>query len=127
MDSKWMKMALLVCLPALGGCASLGLEARREPVERLDEHGISAPVLEVETGSVLSFVNGDARPHQIYSNDCAELSSTVLNPGDTYAVAIGLGPKMCHFQDLLAPLSKGYSGVLRVHDDQEERRLATQD
>ena len=114
MDPKSMKMAVLACLSALGGCASLGRDARREPVERLDEHGISAPVLEVETGGVLSFINGDARPHQIYSNDCAELSSTVLNPGDTYAVAIGIGPKECHFQDLLAPLAPAYSGTVEV-------------
>ena len=127
MDLKSMKMAVLACLSALCGCASLGREVRREPVERLDEHGISAPVLEVEAGNVLAFVNADARPHQIYSNDCAELSSTVLNPGETYAVAIGVGPKVCHFQDLLAPLSTGYFGTLRVRDEQEERRLATQD
>ena len=90
-------------------------------------HGLLGSHGEVEAGNVLAFVNADARPHQIYSNDCAELSSTVLNPGETYAVAIGVGPKVCHFQDLLAPLSTGYFGTLRVRDEQEERRLATQD
>jgi hypothetical protein len=127
MDCKSMKIAALACLLVRCGCAGFGGEARREPVERIDEHGVSAPVLEVDTGNVLAFVNSDARPHQIYSNDCAELSSTLLNPGDTYSVAIGLGPKVCHFQDLLAPLSTGYFGTLHVHDAQEERRLATQD
>jgi len=127
MDRKSMKNAAVAGLSALCGCAGLGREARQEPVVRLDEHGVSAPVLKVEVGSILSFVNADARPHQIYSNDCAELSSTVLNPGDTYAVAIGIGPKVCHFQDLLAPLSTGYFGTLQVHDEQEERRLAKQD
>jgi hypothetical protein len=34
---------------------------------------------------------------------------------------------VCHFEDLLAPLSVGYHGTLKVHDEQEERRLATQD
>lgn len=62
-----------------------------------------------------------------HSNDCSELSSTPINPGDMYAVGIGIGPKVCHFQDLLAPLSSSYSGTLQVHDEQEERRLATQD
>jgi len=112
---------------SLCGCAGFGRAARPEPVERLDERGVSARVLAVETGSVLQFVNADARPHQIYSNDCVELSSTVLNPGDVYAVAIGIGPKVCHFQDLLAPLAVGYQGTLQVHDEQEARRLATQD
>jgi hypothetical protein len=114
-------------LSALYGCAGLTLGTRQKPVERLDEHGVSARLLEVETGSVLQFINADARPHQIYSNDCAELSSTLLSPGDIYAVAIGIGPKVCHFQDLLAPLSVGYHGTLHVRDEQEERRLATED
>jgi hypothetical protein len=121
-----MKIAV-AGLSLLCGCAGLSRGARQEPVERLDERGVSAAVLNVEAGSVLQFVNADARPHQIYSNDCAELSSTVLRPGDIYAAAVGVGPKECHFQDLLAPLATGYSGTLRVHDEQEERRLATQD
>jgi len=124
MDCKSIKIAVL---SALCGCAGFGREARQEPVERLDEHGVSAPVLQVEARNVLAFVNADSRPHQIYSNDCAELLSPVLNPGDTYSVAVGTGPKVCHFQDLLAPLSTGYSGILRVNDEQEERRLATLD
>ena len=124
MDRKSIKIAVL---SALCGCAGFGREARQERVERLDEHGVSAPVLQIEAGNLLAFVNADARPHQIYSNDCAELSSTVLRPGDIYAVGIGIGPKVCHFQDLLAPLSTGYSGILRVNDEQEERRLATLD
>ena len=127
MDRKSMKIAVVAGLTALCGCAGLVREARQEPVERLDEHGVSVPVLTVESGTVLQFINADARPHQIYSNDCSELSSTVLNPGNTYAVEVGIGPKVCHFQDLLAPLSSNYSGTLQVHDEQEERRLATQD
>ena len=127
MDRRSMKFAAVAGISALCGCAGLGFEARQQPIERFDEHGISMQALTVEAGTRLSFVNGDARPHQIYSNDCAELSSTVLNPGETFAVAIGTGPKVCHFQDLLAPLSSSYSGVLQVHDIQEELRLATMD
>ena len=63
---------------------------------------------------MLRFVNADARPNQIYSNDCGEMSSTLLNPGDVYSAQVGAGLKVCHFQDLLAPLSAGYSGTLRV-------------
>jgi hypothetical protein len=121
------KKIALAGFAVLCGCAGLGHGGRREPVERLDHRGISARLLNVEAGSVLQFVNADARPHQIYSNDCAELSSTVLRPGDVYAVAVGVGPKVCHFEDLLAPLATEYSGTLEVHDEQEERRLATQD
>jgi hypothetical protein len=37
------------------------------------------------------------------------------------------GGKLCHFQDLLAPLSSKYSGMIKVHDAEEERRLETAD
>jgi len=127
MDRKSMRIVAVAGLSVLSACAGLSREARPAPVERLDQHGISSPVLNVESGGVLSFVNEDARPHQIYSNDCAELSSTLLNPGDSYSVAIGVGPKVCHFQDLLAPLVSGYHGTLHVNDEQEEPRFTTQD
>jgi len=109
---------------ALSGCAGLVRETREE---LLDGHGVSSPALVVEAGALLRFVNRDTQPHQIYSNDCGELSSTLLYPGDAYSAQIGSGPKVCHFQDLLAPASAGYSGMLQVHDDQEERRRETVD
>ncbi len=111
---KSMKVVAMVSLSALCGCAGLTHEAKQAPVERLDGYGISAPVLMVEAGSALRFVNADARPHQIYSNDCSELSSIVLNPGDTSSAHLGTGPKVCHFEDLLAPLAASYSGTLQV-------------
>ncbi len=118
-----MNSMKLVAMVALCGCAGVAREARQPSVERLDGHGVSAPRLIVEAGSVLSFVNADARPHQIYSNDCTELSSTVLNPGDTYSTPLGAGPKVCHFEDLLAPLAAGYSGTLQVQGVDEDRNL----
>ena len=101
-------------LTALCGCAGMSREARQESVERLDRSGVSAPFLDVEAGDALQFVNDDERPHQVYSKDCAELSSAVLNPGGRYAAQIGRGPKLCHFQDRLAPLAGDYSGTIRV-------------
>lgn len=123
MDRKSMKVVWVAGLSALCGCAGLSREARPASVEQLDAHGASAPMLKVETGSMLQFVNADARPHEIYSNDCGELSSAVLNPGDTYAAAIGTGSRLCHFQDLLEPGSSRYSGTVQVHDAEEELRL----
>jgi hypothetical protein len=121
-----MKIVAMVFLSMLCGCAGLApRESRETTVERLDEQGVSAPVLPVEAGGVMRFVNADARPHQIYSNDCGELSSTLLNPGDTYSTQLGAGPKMCHFQDLLAPLAAGYSGTLQVHEAPDELHLET--
>lgn len=110
-----MKVIVVTCISALCGCAGLVRETRELAVERLDVRGLSSPMLLVEAGSALRFVNADARPHQIYSNDCGEVSSTVLNPGDIYSTQIGGGPKVCHFQDLLSPLDAGYSGTLQVH------------
>ena len=123
MNRKAMKAVMTIGLAALCGCAGMSGELRPASVEQLGERGVSAPILSVEAGTSLRFVNTDARPHQIYSNDCEELSSTVLNPGDTYLAAIGNGPKQCHFQDLLAPLSTGYHGSVQVHGENEERLL----
>jgi hypothetical protein len=109
-----MKIIAITCMSVLCGCAGQVRETRKPVVERLDERGVSSPMLLVETGSMLRFVNADARPHQVYSNDCAEVSSTLLNPGDIYSTQIGTGFKVCHFQDLLSPLDAGYSGTLQV-------------
>jgi hypothetical protein len=109
-----MKIVAVAWMSALCGCAGLARETREPAVERLDQRGISSPMLLVEAGNVLRFVNADARPHQIYSADCVEVSSTLLHPGDIYNTQIGTGPKVCHFQDLLAPLDAGYSGTLQV-------------
>ncbi len=109
-----MKIVAVTCMSALCGCAGLVRETREPAVERLDVRGVSSPMLLVEAGSALRFVNADARPHQIYSNDCGEVSSTLLNPGDIYSTQVGTGPKVCHFQDLLSPLDAGYSGTLQV-------------
>ena len=114
-----MNSMKVVAMVALCGCAGVGRGARESRVERLDGHGVSAPMLMVEAGSVLRFVNADASPHQIYSNDCIELSSTVLNPGDSYSTPLGAGPKVCHFEDLLAPLAPGYSGAVQVKGVEE--------
>jgi hypothetical protein len=120
-------VAAVVSLAALCGCAGIAFPSH-DPIERLDESGVSAPVLTVEAGEVLQFHNADRRPHQIYSNDCNELSSPLLRPTETYStVLLGIGDKLCHFQDLLAPLSSSYSGTIHVHDAVEARRLETAD
>ena len=108
-----MRIIAVACM-SLCGCAGLVSETREPVVERLDERGVSSPMLLVAAGSVLRFVNADARPHQIYSNDCGEVSSTLLNPGGVYSTQVGTGLKVCHFQDLLSPLDAGYAGSLQI-------------
>ena len=82
MELKAIHAGAAATLFILCGCAAIGRE--RSVVERFEERRISAPALTVESGSVLRFVNSDTRPHQVYSNDCSELSSTLLQPGETY-------------------------------------------
>lgn len=125
METRAIQTFAMATLFVLCGCAAIGRD--RSLVERFEERGISAPEVTVESRSVIRFVNSDTRPHQIYSNDCSELSSTVLQPGETYSAQIGPGDKVCHFQDLLAPLSVQYSGTLQVHDADEERLRETTD
>ena len=109
-----MKVMAVTFLSALCGCAGMVREMRTPAVERLDGRGVGSSMLLVEAESVLRFVNADARPHQIYSNDCGEVSSTVLNPGGVYSTQVGTGLKICHFQDLWSPLDAGYAGTLHV-------------
>ena len=125
MQPKAIQTAAAAAVFILCGCAGIGRD--RSLMERFEERGISAPALAVESGSVLRFVNSDTRPHQVYSNDCSELSSTLLQPGETYSAQLGPGDKVCHFQDLLAPQSSQYSGTLKVHDVDEERLRETTD
>jgi hypothetical protein len=112
MDRK-LTMVVFACA-GVCGCAALAREDRRAPIEVLDANGISAALLSVESGAALTFVNGDAKPHQIYSPDCAELASTILRPGQVYTVTLSSGPKVCHFQDLLAPLAPAFAGTVEV-------------
>jgi len=112
MNRKRM-MAVLGCVVTCS-CAALARDNRQAPVEVLDVNGVSAPALSIESGGALTFVNGDARAHQIYSPDCPELASTALRPGQVYTVTLSAGPKVCHFQDLLAPLASTHSGTVDV-------------
>ena len=112
MNRKLM-MAVLGCVAA-SACAAAGRESRQTPIEVLDANGVSAQAVSVESGGALTFMNGDARPHQIYSPDCPELASTALQPGQLYTVTLSDGPKVCHFQDLLDPLAPAWSGTVEV-------------
>ncbi|TMB08169.1 MAG: hypothetical protein E6J64_02710 [Deltaproteobacteria bacterium] len=112
MNRKLM-MAVLGCVAA-SACAAAGRESRQAPIEVLDANGVSAQAVSVESGGALTFMNGDARPHQIYSPDCPELASTALQPGQLYTVTLSDGPKVCHFQDLLDPLAPAWSGTVEV-------------
>jgi hypothetical protein len=46
-----------------------------------------------------------------------------LNPGDASSAHLGTGPKVCHFEDLLAPTASSYSGTLQVQGTDDERSL----
>ena len=96
-------------------CTGLMNEVRDEPpIAVLDGGGVSAPALIVDSGGALTFLNGDGRAHQIYSPECPELDSTLLQPGQFYRAALGIGPKVCHYQDLLAPAVAAYAGTVEV-------------
>ena len=111
--NRKLTMAVLGCA---GVCASAAMarDSWQAPIELLDASGLSAPALSIESGGALTFVNGDAKPHQIYSPDCPELASTALRPGQVYTATLSAGPKVCHFQDLLAPLATAYYGTVDV-------------
>jgi len=111
--NRKLTMAVLGCVAACS-CSALARDSRRAPIEVLDVNGLSAPAISIESFGELTFVNGDAKPHQIYSPDCPELASTALRPGQMYTVTLSAGPKVCNFQDLLAPLASIHSGIVDV-------------
>jgi hypothetical protein len=99
---------------AATSCAALRSEVRDAPIAVLDASGIGSHAMTVDSGGTITFLNGDGRPHQIYSPECPELDSTLLRPGESYRASVGTGPKMCHFQDLLAPSAAAYAGTVEV-------------
>jgi len=111
--NRKLTMAVLGCA-AVCASAAVARDSWQAPIELLDANGLSAPALSIESGGALTFVNGDAKPHQIYSPDCPELASTALGPGQVYTATLSTGPKVCHFQDLFAPLAPAYYGTIDV-------------
>jgi hypothetical protein len=107
------RMAVLFFATA-ASCAGLRSEVRDAPIAVLDASGIGAPAMTVDSGGTVTFLNGDTRPHQIYSPECPELDSILLQPGESHRASVGTGPKVCHFQDLLAPSVAAYAGTVEV-------------
>ena len=115
------RLATLLGIVTTVGCANpgSGAGAMAKPtqpslVSSFDPAGVSPRTRAVEAGSRIQFVNNDSRPHELYSNDCRELASTLLAPGQVFVAAFDVGPKTCHFQDLLAPSSPEYAGIVQV-------------
>jgi hypothetical protein len=111
-----LRVFLMAGITALTACAASLVDSDQSVIERLGNGGLSAPQLEAGSSAPVNFVNSDGQPHQIYSNDCPELSTTVLAPGNEYRTRVGEGPKTCHFEDLLAPASPTYSGTVKVKE-----------
>jgi len=102
----------MVCVAS--SCAGVSTRGREPSVAILDASGLRSPELSVDSGGVVSFVNADHRAHQIYSPKCPELASPLLHPGESYRAVLGEGPKVCHFEDLVAPSNEAYAGTVHV-------------
>jgi hypothetical protein len=86
----------------------------RSATVTVEPSGLSAARVSVEGDRSIAILNADTKPHQIYSYDCPELSSTILAPGQRFVMQLGDGPKTCHFQDLLNPLAPELHGTVDV-------------
>jgi hypothetical protein len=106
--------AAVLVFAAAASCAAVRSQVRDSPIAVLDPSGIASPAMTVDSGGTVTFLNGDSRAHQIYSPECPELDSTLLQPGESFRAALGAGPKLCHFQDLLAPSVAAYAGTVEV-------------
>jgi hypothetical protein len=108
------KVSALVCLLAVAACSDDGSTTATPSTATLDPQGVSPAAIALGAGGALRFVNGDQRPHEIYSSDCSEISTIFLEPGEELSVQVGVGPKTCHFQDILAPAASSYWGTVEV-------------
>jgi hypothetical protein len=106
---RWLAVVGFVGLAACGS----GLA----PTARLGEGGVVPNVLSVRSAGTLHFVNADGRAHQIYSNDCPEVASSLMNPGSEGTTTVGEGPKVCHFGDRLSADAPAYTGTVEVKGD----------
>lgn len=84
------------------------------PTATIGATGMSPASMSVPSTGVIRFTNGDTRPHEIYSPDCDELSSGVLQPGEDWMTVSPVGPKTCHVQDLLAPGIQIYWSTVEI-------------
>jgi hypothetical protein len=107
-------LVLVVGLAAAAACDGAQPVSQEPVTARLDDSGVNPQKLAVEGGALVQFMNDDVRAHEIYSNDCRELGSTLLAPGATFVTQLDAGPKVCHFQDLLAPSASEYWGTVEV-------------
>jgi hypothetical protein len=114
MQMKILSRIAFLALAGAASCAGLRPQMHDAPIEVLDASGVASPAMIVESGGTVTFLNGDSRAHQIFSPECPELDSTLLQPGESFRAALGSGPKVCHFQDLLAPSVAAYAGTVEV-------------
>src|SRR5215468_6585319 len=114
LNRAWTGIVVVAGAVALSACAATAGVSRPPVTETLAQGGVSASRVSIDTDGALHFRNADEKPHQIYSNDCPELSSTIIEPGQSYQARLGQGPKTCHFEDLLDPLTPGFWGTVDV-------------
>ena len=108
-------VGIMICTAA-SSCAVLSPRAHESSVEVLDSRGLRPPHLTVDSGGAVEFINDDRAVHQIYSPECPELASRLLYPGQSYHAVFGEGPKVCHFEDLVAPSDEAYAGTVQVRE-----------
>jgi len=82
---KALSPIAILFLGLAASCAALQAPPAHEaPIAVLDGTGITSPAMSIDAGEMITFLNGDAQPHQIYSPECPELDSTLLRPGETF-------------------------------------------
>lgn len=109
---KRIYMALLAL--ALAPACSDDNAAGSAPTVTIDEQGLSPSTFSMPAYGTFWFVNDDSVPHQLYSHDCAELSTRIVMPGEEIEAFVGAGGATCHVQDMLAPLARKYWGIIEV-------------
>lgn len=108
-----LEIVSLAAILAVAACSDSSGNAA-PAVAQFDATGVSPAAMSFDSFGELQILNADTKPHEVYSYDCAELASGLLQPGAEVPIGLSAGPKTCHFQDLLSPSASQYWGTIEI-------------
>ena len=100
---------------ALAGCGGSSKPNPPTPVQiTFEAAGVVPASVNAGSSGQVHFINNDTAAHQIASTSCAELASPSLAGGKDFTATLGIGPKVCTFNDGLNPSTTAFQGTINV-------------
>ena len=128
---SWIRPALaLACALAAASCADVSAAPGSKTAAEvpratasvvLDAQGLHPSTLTLPAGETVAFTNDDVDPHQFMpapttadgvTTGCPEVSTAVVQPGESVSVAIGVHDQPCAYLDGLDPSAARFHGTV---------------